>query len=172
MTSRPFTSGSTSSATIAAPPIVPGPLIVEPWGTTRGAARSAPDRREGPDKLTGRAVYVDDLVVPGAWYGATVRSTEAHARFLGLELDPAFDWSSVVVVTAADIPGENVIASIQSDQPVLVTDEIRHHAQAVALIAAPDREDPSHCEACPAAAVGAVASGVRSTGVGPRVRPV
>jgi xanthine dehydrogenase molybdopterin-binding subunit B len=84
-------------------------------------------------------VYVDDLVVPGAGYGATIRSTEAHARFLGLELEPAFDWSSVVVVTAADIPGENVIASIQSDQPVLVSDEIRHHAEPVALIAAPDR---------------------------------
>jgi len=141
MISRPPTSTTPPSASIAEPPMVlPGPVIVDPLGSTRGAARPAPFRREGPDKLTGRAIYVDDLVVPGAWYGATIRSTEPHARFLGLELDPAFDWSQVVVVTAADIPGENVVASIQADQPVLVTDEIRHHAEAVALLAAPDRE--------------------------------
>ncbi len=119
---------------------MPDRVVVEPSGATRGAARSAPWRREGPDKLTGRAIYVDDLVVPGAWYGATIRSTEAHARFLGLELDSDFDWSRVVIVTAADIPGDNVIAAIQSDQPVLVTDEIRHHAEPVALLAAADRE--------------------------------
>ena len=136
-------SGGTEPArgSIAEPPVVlPGPLVVDPDRQAPGAARPAPRRREGPDKLTGRAVYVDDLVVPGAWYGATIRSTDAHARFLGLELDPAFDWTQVVVVTAADIPGENVIASIQSDQPVLVTDEIRHHSEAVALLAAPDRD--------------------------------
>ena len=128
-------------ASIAEPLVAaPVPIIVDPDGQTRGAVRPAPLRREGPDKLTGRAIYVDDLVVPGAWYGTTIRSTEAHARFLGLDLGLDFDWSQVVVVTAADIPGENVIAAIQSDQPVLVTDEIRHHAEAVALIAAPDRD--------------------------------
>ena len=60
-------------ASIAEPPVVlPGPVIVGPAGQTPGAARPAPLRREGPDKLTGRAIYVDDLVVPGAWYGATI----------------------------------------------------------------------------------------------------
>jgi CO/xanthine dehydrogenase Mo-binding subunit len=127
------------TARVAEPPVAT-PVIVDPLRPTPGRARPYPLRREGPDKLTGRAVYVDDLVVPGAWYGATVRSTEAHARLQGIDLDPAFDWSRVVVVTAADIPGENIIASIQPDQPVLVVDEIRHHAEPVALLAAPDRE--------------------------------
>src|SRR5665647_1450676 len=52
--------------------------------------------------------------------------------------DPAFDWSRVAVVPAADIPGENVVHLIYDDQPALVADEIRHHAEAVALVAAPD----------------------------------
>ena len=98
----------------------------------------APLRREGPGKLTGAARFTDDLVVPGAWYGATVRSTQARATLLGIDLDPAFDWSGVVVVTAADIPGDNVVALLVDDQPVLVTDEIRHVAEPVALVAAPD----------------------------------
>ena len=106
---------------------------------TRPSVDRAPFRREGPAKLTGTALYTDDLVFPGAWYGLTIRSTEAHARLLGIELDPAFDWSRVAVVTAADIPGPNIVNSIQDDQPILVVDEIRHHAEPVALVAAPDR---------------------------------
>src|ERR687896_1412953 len=80
------------------------PLVVPLDAPAPGRARpAAPLRREGPAKLTGEAKYADDLVFPGAWYGATIRSTEAHARFAGLERDDAFDWSKVVVVTAADI---------------------------------------------------------------------
>ncbi len=120
----------------------PGALVVPPGTLVPGRARPAgPLRREGPAKLTGVALYTDDIVVPGAWYGATIRSTDAHATFDALELDPAFDWTRVVVVTADDIPGDNVVSSIKSDQPILVPmgGEIQHHAEALALIAAPDR---------------------------------
>ena len=120
----------------------PAPLLVEPGTIVPGRARNAaPLRREGPAKLTGAARYTDDLVVPGAWFGATIRSTDAHARFSALEQDPAFDWSTVVVVTAADIPGDNVVSSIKADQPILVPigGEIQHHAEPLALLAAPDR---------------------------------
>jgi CO/xanthine dehydrogenase Mo-binding subunit len=105
------------------------------------AGPTAPLRREGPAKLTGAAMYADDLVFPGAWYGATIRSTEPHATLLGIDLDDGFDWSRVAVVTASDIPGENVVSLIDDDQPVLVPvdGEIRHQAEACALIAAPDR---------------------------------
>ncbi|HEY2887498.1 MAG TPA: xanthine dehydrogenase family protein molybdopterin-binding subunit, partial [Candidatus Limnocylindrales bacterium] len=106
---------------------------------TRPSVDRAPFRREGPAKLTGTAMYTDDLVFPGAWYGQTIRSTEARARLIDVELDPAFDWTRVVVVTAADIPGANIVNSIQDDQPILAVDEIRHHAEPVALVAAPDR---------------------------------
>ena len=119
--------------------------MAEPAVTTRPPVGDLPApehgdvlRREGPAKLTGAAMYTDDLVFPGAWYGATVRSTEAHARLLAVEPDPAFDWSNVVLVTAADIPGENVVSLMSDDQPALAWDEIRHVAEPVALVAAPD----------------------------------
>ena len=120
----------------------PAPVLVDPGTITPGRARGAvPLRREGPAKLTGSAKYADDLVVPGAWYGATIRSTDAHARFTALDLDPGFDWSTVVVVTAADIPGENIVSSIKADQPILVPigGEIQHHAEPLVLLAASDR---------------------------------
>ena len=110
-------------------------------GNAAGRARSAPLRREGPEKLTGEARYADDLLFPGAWFGATIRSTQARARLISLDLSDEIDWSSVVVVTAADIAGENIVSLISDDQPVLVPvgGEIRHYAEPIALLAAPDR---------------------------------
>src|SRR3954449_1433550 len=122
-------------------PDVPTPLRAPAAGEIGvGRARAYPSRREGPAKLTGTALYTDDLVFPGAWYGHTIRSREPHARLLGIELDPEFDWSKGVVLTAKDIPGDNLVSLIADDQPVLAHDEIRHHAEPIALLAAPDRD--------------------------------
>src|SRR5918994_7417646 len=125
-----------------AAPADTSPLVIPTDAPAPGRARpAAPLRREGPAKLTGEAKYADDLVFPGAWFGATIRSTEPHARLDGIELDDAFDWKRVVVVTADDIPGENLVSLIQDDQPVLVPvgGEIQHQAEPCALIAAQDR---------------------------------
>jgi CO/xanthine dehydrogenase Mo-binding subunit len=131
--------GSRGPATFTEPLVLPATAPGEAPAPVPGVARPAPLRREGPEKLTGLARYTDDLVFPGAWFGATVRSTEPRARLLGIDLDPGFDWSRVAVLTAKDIPGENIVSSIKPDQPALAADEIRHHAEPVALVAAPDR---------------------------------
>jgi CO/xanthine dehydrogenase Mo-binding subunit len=99
-------------------------------------------RVDGAAKVTGAALYVDDLPTPaGTLHGRTVRSACAHGVLEAITLDPAFDWSDVTVVTAADIPGKNVVALIEDDQPCLVAvgSRIRHHAEAVALVAAPTK---------------------------------
>src|SRR5438876_3925979 len=102
--------------------------------------RSVP-RREGVDKVVGRARYTDDIPVPGAWYGRTVRSTIPRGAIRSIVLDPAFDWSQVIIVTADDIPGDNVVHLIRDDQPVLVPKggEIRHKEEPILLLAAADR---------------------------------
>ncbi len=104
--------------------------------------RSVP-RREGVDKVTGRARYTDDIAVPGgALYGRTIRSTIARGVIRSITLDPGFDWSQVVVVTADDIPGDNVVQLIRDDQPVLASrdGEVRHREEPILLLAAPNRE--------------------------------
>ncbi|MGI8657575.1 MAG: xanthine dehydrogenase family protein molybdopterin-binding subunit [Candidatus Limnocylindria bacterium] len=133
LTVRTTTPASTADTT---------PLVIPTDAPAIGRARpGAPLRREGPAKLTGAAKYADDLVMPGAWFGATIRSTQPHARLLGIELGDAFDWKRVVIVTADDVPGENIVSLISDDQPVLVPigGEIQHQAEPCVLIAAPDR---------------------------------
>jgi CO/xanthine dehydrogenase Mo-binding subunit len=102
--------------------------------------RSIP-RRDGAPKVTGAARYTDDLVFPGAWYGKTIRSTIPRGRVRSITFDPGFDWSRVAVVTADDIPGDNVVHLIRDDQPVLARlgGEIRHREEPVLLLAAADR---------------------------------
>ena len=104
--------------------------------------------------------------------GATIRSTDAHARFVALDLDPAFDWSTVVVVTAADIPGDNIVSSIKEDQPILVPvgGEIQHHAEPLALIAAPDRATLRAARRAVTARTEPLPGGLRPARVRPRVR--
>jgi CO/xanthine dehydrogenase Mo-binding subunit len=96
-------------------------------------------RREGPEKLRGAAQYVDDHALPGCLHGATFRSTVACGRIKSLELDPSFPWGEYVVATADDIPGENHVALIEHDQPLLAKDRVRHPMEPILLVAHPVR---------------------------------
>ncbi|MEA2155879.1 MAG: aerobic carbon-monoxide dehydrogenase large subunit, partial [Solirubrobacteraceae bacterium] len=42
-------------------------------------------RKEDPRLITGRATYVDDLVLPGMLHAAVVRSPEAHANIVSID---------------------------------------------------------------------------------------
>ncbi len=96
-------------------------------------------RREGRAKVTGRAQYVDDLVLPGMLFGATVRSAEPRGLIKRIEFGPDISWSDFVVVTAADIPGVNRVALIVDDQPCLAADRVNHPEEPVVLLAHADR---------------------------------
>jgi CO/xanthine dehydrogenase Mo-binding subunit len=104
------------------------------------AVGSSPPRRDGFDKVTGRARYLDDLRFPGQLWGRTIRSTVPRGRLQSITFDPSFDWTGITTVTAKDIPGENVINLIVDDQPCLVEREIRHAEEPLALLACEDRE--------------------------------
>jgi CO/xanthine dehydrogenase Mo-binding subunit len=96
-------------------------------------------RREVHAKVTGRAHYVDDVTFPGMIHGATVRSTVPRGRIKGIHFEPGVPWDEVVVVTAKDLPGANVVALIVDDQPVLADGVINHPEEPVVLLAHPDR---------------------------------
>jgi CO/xanthine dehydrogenase Mo-binding subunit len=96
-------------------------------------------RKEGREKVTGRARYVDDLAMPGMLHGVTVRSSVARGIIRGIRFGDEIPWSEFTVVTAADIPGKNEIALIEHDQPCLASELINHPEEAIVLLAHPDR---------------------------------
>ena len=106
-------------------------------GPVRVVGRSVP-RKEGLDKARGAARYVDDLRFPGMLHGRTIRTTVARGQLTGVHL--GFDPAGFTVVDHRDIPGRNVVALIQDDQPFLVEREVRHAEEPVLLLAHEDRE--------------------------------
>ena len=106
--------------------------------TTRIVGASVP-RKEGADKLLGRARYVDDIVREGMWHGATVRSSIPRGLIRSITFDRRIDWTEFAIVTAADIPGENCIQLIVADQPCLADGKVNHREEAILLLAHPDK---------------------------------
>jgi CO/xanthine dehydrogenase Mo-binding subunit len=120
------------------------PLAVQAIQTMSTSAKTrivgAPvPRKEGVDKLLGRARYVDDIEREGMWFGATVRSTIPRGFIRSIGFDPSIDWSEFTIVTAADIPGKNHIHIIFADQPCLADRVVNHCDEAIVLLAHPDK---------------------------------
>lgn len=100
--------------------------------------KSAP-RKEGRKKVTGQALYVDDISFPEMLYGTTVRSPVARGQIKGIHFEGDIPWSEFTIVTAKDIPGENYVALILNDQPYLADEVVNHPEEPVVLLAHQDK---------------------------------
>ena len=96
-------------------------------------------RKEGREKVTGSARYVDDLTFPGMIHGLTVRSSIARGKILGIQFGEGIPWDEFTIVTAKDIPGKNCVALLIEDQPCLADQFINNPEEAVVLLAHPDK---------------------------------
>jgi CO/xanthine dehydrogenase Mo-binding subunit len=105
-------------------------------------------RKEGRKKVTGQALYVDDLRFDGMLHGVTVRSSVARGRIKSITFEgqpPAtadatdIPWDEFTIVTAKDIPGENYVALILNDQPYLADEVVNHPEEPIVLLAHHDK---------------------------------
>ena len=104
----------------------------------RYIGKSVP-RFDGPVKAAGETRFFEDTPLPGCWYGGIVRSQVPRGLLRGVRKLHGFEETKAVLVTAADIPGENYVAMVRKDYPALAEKEINYRTQAVALVAAPDK---------------------------------
>ncbi len=96
-------------------------------------------RKEGRNKVTGRARYIDDLTLPDMLYGATVRSPAARGHIREIIFDETIPWDEFTIVTAKDIPGANSVALILLDQPYLAETIVNHKEEPIVLLAHADK---------------------------------
>ncbi len=96
-------------------------------------------RKEGREKVTGQARYVDDVTFPEMLFGVTVRSPVARGRIRNIEFTGDVPWDQFTIVTAKDIPGQNAVALISDDQPYLAGEFVNHPEEPVVLLAHPDK---------------------------------
>ena len=95
-------------------------------------------RKEGRDKVTGAAQYIDDLSFPNLLHARTIRSDVPAGEIAHISFK--FDTSSFTIVDHRDIPGRNVVALIDDDQPCLAGRTIRHVAEPILILAHEDRD--------------------------------
>src|SRR2546426_12232424 len=96
-------------------------------------------RKEGRKKVTGQALYVDDLKFDGMLHGVTVRSSIPRGRIKNISFEGEIPWDEFTVVTAKDIPGENYVALILNDQPYLADEVVNHPEEPIVLLAHQDK---------------------------------
>lgn len=101
-------------------------------------------RKDGPDKVTGRAVYSQDVKLPGTLVGRILRSPHPHARLVRIDASRARQLPGVkAVITVDDTKGIKhgfvETPRYPPDQEVLARDRVRFVGEEIAAVAAVDQ---------------------------------
>ncbi|MGH7476198.1 MAG: xanthine dehydrogenase family protein molybdopterin-binding subunit [Longimicrobiales bacterium] len=98
-------------------------------------------RIDGVAKSTGRAVYADDIALPGMLHGKILRSPHSHARILSIDTARAEALPGVhAVVTGREHPTPYCIIPWTRDETFLCVDRVRFIGDGVAAVAAIDED--------------------------------
>jgi aerobic carbon-monoxide dehydrogenase large subunit len=122
--------------------------VAEPGFRRDGAwvGASVP-RREDPRLLAGRGRFVDDIALPGMLHAQFVRSSEAFADVLSVDLSEVRAVPGVVAAySAADLDLADITALLDrpahefvpTSMPVLAKDTVRYVGEPVAIVVAKD----------------------------------
>ncbi len=105
-----------------------------------------PIRPDGVDKVTGRANFGADMVMPGMLWGKVKRSPHAHARIMSINIEKALALPGVkAVVTSDDFPpipseeafiGEGPMNFRDLSRNCMARDKVLYDGHAIAAVAA------------------------------------
>jgi CO/xanthine dehydrogenase Mo-binding subunit len=92
------------------------------------------------EKVTGRAEFISDVVVPGMLHGKILRSTVPHGIIKKIDTSAALAMPGVVaVLTGADVAQlNNHWGPSLKDRPLIAIDRVRYVGEPVAMVAAED----------------------------------
>src|ERR1700680_13088 len=94
---------------------------------------------DGPEKVSGRAKYTADLIVPGMLAGRIYRSPYSHAEILDVDISEALKLPGVkTIVTGADCDKTFGVLPIARSEHPLPRDRVRYRGEPVAAVAAID----------------------------------
>src|SRR5476649_1291496 len=92
--------------------------------------------------VSGEAVYLDDrLEFPNQLHLVPLLSPHAHAKILHIDFEECYNVTDVVlVITAADIPGNPDIAPLTTGDPLLADGKVEYIGQVILVVAATSQE--------------------------------
>src|SRR5881398_2553051 len=107
---------------------------------------------DGAAKVTGRAMYADDLLPARTLHCRILRSPHPHARILSIDASAARRMPGVLaVITGSDLPVKFGILPVTQDERALEHEKVRYVGDPIAAVAATEEEIAA--AACDAIAV-------------------
>ena len=92
-------------------------------------------------KVTGRAVYADDMLLPRTLHCKILRSPHPHARIVSIDTSAARRIPGVhAVITGADLPVKFGILPVTQDERALEHEKVRYVGDPIAAVAATEEE--------------------------------
>lgn len=92
-------------------------------------------RIDALEKVLGRSMYLEDLVVGGMTYARIVKSPVPHGILEYVRPGRASEHPDfIALVTSEDVPGINQVGYYIPDQPALAERKVRFHGEPVALV--------------------------------------
>ncbi len=92
-------------------------------------------------KVTGRAIYADDMLLPRTLHCRILRSPHPHARILSIDTSAARRTPGVrAVITGHDLPVKFGILPVTQDERALEHEKVRYVGDPIAAVAAIDEE--------------------------------
>jgi CO/xanthine dehydrogenase Mo-binding subunit len=98
------------------------------------------ERVDGPEMLSGQALYGPDMKMPGMLWGKILRSPIPHGKILRVDIEKAKKHPGVkAVIFSKDVPSRRYGYAIE-DEHIFAVDEVRYVGQPVAAVAAVDED--------------------------------
>lgn len=99
------------------------------------------EKKDALEKALGTIVYGDDMELEGALLGKVLWSAHPHAEILGINTSAAEEMPGVhAVLTAKDVPGDNVYGPMVRDAQVMALDKVRFIGEPVVVVFAETEE--------------------------------
>ena len=90
---------------------------------------------DGLPKITGRAQFTGDMVLPRMAHAKVLRSPHAHARILSIDASDALEMPGVLgVLTGEDVPIRYGAIPVAQDETALAIDKVRYIGEPVAAV--------------------------------------
>jgi len=94
-------------------------------------------KMDADDKISGRALYVDDYPFDDLYHAKTLRSTKAKAKIKNIHLPELPE--DYFVVDRFDVPHSNVVKMIFEDWPVFANDIVNYIGEPILIVCGRDK---------------------------------
>ncbi len=94
-------------------------------------------RQDGYAKVTGKALFADDIKIHDLHYAAQIRTKVAHAELMNIDYSAIEDDPNLIAVCdSRDIPAVNIVGLVKRDQPIFADKKIVTEGDVVAIVIA------------------------------------